>query len=57
MIAAEVNASTECVVMPPGSSWSDTRGFDIVGFDFAKRESYVQMMLERNAQHPDRCTA
>jgi len=48
-IAAQAGVATECMVMPPGSSWSDTSGFDIVPFDFAHRQSYVDMMLERNA--------
>jgi UDP-MurNAc hydroxylase len=48
-IAAEVGAQTECVVMPPASSWSDTDGFAIVPFDFAQREAFVEAMLRRNA--------
>ncbi|MGO9988388.1 MAG: MBL fold metallo-hydrolase [Steroidobacteraceae bacterium] len=48
-IAAEVGAKTECVVMPPGSSWSDQHGFAIVPFDFSQREAFVEAMLRRNA--------
>jgi UDP-MurNAc hydroxylase len=48
-IAAQAGVGTECVVMPPGSSWSDAGGFDVVPFDFAQREKYIDMMLERNA--------
>jgi UDP-MurNAc hydroxylase len=48
-IAAEARAATECVVMPPGSSWSDRSGFDIVPFDFARRQEYVKALLERHA--------
>jgi len=48
-LAAQAAVGTECVVMPPGSSWSDAGGFDIAPFDFAERESYVEGMLERHA--------
>jgi UDP-MurNAc hydroxylase len=48
-VAAQAGVETECVVMPPGSSWSDATGFDLVAFDFAQRESYVATMVERNA--------
>lgn len=54
-IAARAGVATECMVMPPGSSWSDSAGFDIMAFDFARRQSYVDLLLERNvaklAQH------
>jgi UDP-MurNAc hydroxylase len=48
-IAAESGVDTECVVMPPGSSWSDTGGFSLVQFDFSQREAYVDNMGRRNA--------
>ncbi len=48
-LAPKIGATTECVVMPPGSSWSDDRGFDIVHFDFSRRQQYVEMLLERHA--------
>jgi UDP-MurNAc hydroxylase len=48
-LAAEAAVGTECVVMPPGSSWSDATGFEIFPFDFAGREAYVEKMLERHA--------
>jgi UDP-MurNAc hydroxylase len=49
VLAAESHSSAECVVMPPGSSWSETGGFAIVPFDFARREQYVEGMLQRHA--------
>jgi UDP-MurNAc hydroxylase len=49
MIAAEAGVKTECVVMPPASSWSEAEGFAIVPFDFSQRETYVEAMLQRNA--------
>jgi UDP-MurNAc hydroxylase len=48
-IARDAGAKTECVVMPPGSRWSDAGGFDIVPFDFANRQSYVDLLLQQNA--------
>jgi UDP-MurNAc hydroxylase len=48
-IAAEAGAATECVVMPPGSRWSDAEGFSIAPFDFSQREHYVETMLQRHA--------
>jgi UDP-MurNAc hydroxylase len=48
-IAAQAGVGTECVVMPPGSSWSDSAGFDIAPFDFGHRQNYVDILLERNA--------
>jgi UDP-MurNAc hydroxylase len=48
-IAAQAGVRTECMVMPPGSGWSDAAGFDIVPFDFADRQRYVDLLLERNA--------
>jgi UDP-MurNAc hydroxylase len=48
-LAAEAAVATDCVVMPPGSSWSDVTGFEVVPFDFSGRETYVARMLERHA--------
>jgi UDP-MurNAc hydroxylase len=48
-IAAKSEARTECVVMPPGSSWSGPEGFELVPFDFADREAYIQSLLRRNS--------
>jgi UDP-MurNAc hydroxylase len=48
-VAAECGIDTECMVMPPSSSWSDDTGFAIRPFDFSQRDSYVADMLRRNA--------
>jgi UDP-MurNAc hydroxylase len=47
--AEEVGAETRCVVMAPGSSWSDQEGFQLVDFDYSRREEYVQGLLARRA--------
>jgi UDP-MurNAc hydroxylase len=49
-LAAEHESKTQCVVMPPGSGWSDAGGFDIAHFDFTQREAYVEIMARRHAQ-------
>ena len=48
-LAADACVDTECVVMPPGSSWSDTDGFDIAHFDFSHRDAHVEAMIEKNS--------
>lgn len=37
---------TECVVMPPGSSWSPTNGFEIEAFDYDNRQDYIDNLAE-----------
>jgi UDP-MurNAc hydroxylase len=49
-VAASVGSQTDCVVMPPGSSWSDRDGFHIQEFDFAARSEYIQSMLSRHGE-------
>lgn len=48
-LASDAGVGGECVVMPPGSGWNDRDGFEIVPFDFERRETYVELLLERNA--------
>lgn len=47
-MAASCGSSSECVVMPPGSRWSEESGFQIQPFDFAARTEYIEAMLERH---------
>jgi UDP-MurNAc hydroxylase len=49
-VAASVGRQTECVVMPPGSSWSDGDGFRIQAFDFSARAQYIDSMLARHGE-------
>src|SRR5262249_54451983 len=46
---------SECVVMPPGSSWSEVSGFDLRPFDFAARPQYIETMLVRHAATLQSC--
>lgn len=43
-LAREVNASTECVVMSPGSSWTPESGFQFAEFDFSRRPEVIEEM-------------
>lgn len=56
-VAASVSSRTECVVMPPGSSWSDREGFRIQPFDFAARADYIGSMLARHGDKLAACYA
>ena len=48
-LANEINLKSECVVMVPGSSWSDNDGFQIVSFDYLKKDEYLQGLLLRHS--------
>jgi UDP-MurNAc hydroxylase len=48
-VAAGCGSASECVVMPPGSGWSDAKGFELRPFDFAARNEYIEKMLARHA--------
>lgn len=56
-IAAGVGSRTECMVMPPGSSWSERDGFRIQPFDFAARGAYIESMLARHGGKLAACYA
>jgi UDP-MurNAc hydroxylase len=47
-IAARAGVRSECVVMPPGSSWSDTGGFKLRSFDFAARSAYIDALRAKH---------
>ena len=48
--AAATGRSSRCIVMPPGSSWDDRRGFEIRAFDYGKRDEYIAAL---EATHRD----
>jgi UDP-MurNAc hydroxylase len=52
-VAAHCRRSGECVVMPPGSCWSDRDGFQIRPFDFSARSHYIATLLARHADKLD----
>jgi UDP-MurNAc hydroxylase len=43
--AKQLGLKTRCVVMPPGSEWSEDSGFNISEFDYSKRDTYISKML------------
>jgi UDP-MurNAc hydroxylase len=47
-LARDCDRRSECVVMAPGSSWSDVGGFEIVPFDYSNRDEYLQQLLKRH---------
>ncbi len=48
-LSAELNTETECVVMSPGSSWSNDQGFELLDFDFSRRPEVIAEMAEKYA--------
>jgi UDP-MurNAc hydroxylase len=56
-VAASVSRRTECVVMPPGSSWSEQEGFRIQPFDFGARAEYIESLLSRHGEKLAACYA
>ena len=49
-LAASTNRESECVIMAPGSSWSDVDSFQIVAFDYAQRKEYVEQLRGKYAK-------
>jgi UDP-MurNAc hydroxylase len=47
-LADQYNRQSECVVMVPGSQWSQSDGFKIVSFDYTKKDDYIQTLLSRH---------
>jgi UDP-MurNAc hydroxylase len=47
-LATQMQIESECVVMSPGSSWSETTGFQLIPFDYAGLDSYLQDMLSKH---------
>jgi UDP-MurNAc hydroxylase len=47
-VAARVGRTSECVVMAPGSRWSDRDGFVLQPFDFAARSAYIDSLLVKH---------
>jgi UDP-MurNAc hydroxylase len=49
-LAAKANVRSECIVMAPGSSWSDDEGFRIIPFDYSRREAELESMLAKHGE-------
>ncbi|MEJ0087419.1 MAG: MBL fold metallo-hydrolase [Pseudomonadota bacterium] len=48
-LARSSGSDSECVVMTPGSSWSDESGFDVVPFDYAGRSAHIEALRDKHA--------
>ncbi len=48
VMAARAGVRSDCVVMPPGSSWSDHGGFELRPFDFSARREYIDSLLVKH---------
>jgi len=44
-LAARSHIDSECVVMAPGSNWSEHDGFRLVPFDYSRRQERIDEML------------
>jgi UDP-MurNAc hydroxylase len=49
-LAAQANIKSECIVMAPGSSWSTADGFDVVPFDYSKRQDQIETLLANHRE-------
>jgi UDP-MurNAc hydroxylase len=49
-LASRLGSDSECVVMAPGSSWSESEGFSIVPFDYQNRDQYLEQLLQRHRE-------
>jgi UDP-MurNAc hydroxylase len=48
-LAEHAGFTSDCVVMPPGSRWSQTEGFELAAFDYSDRANYVESLRARHA--------
>lgn len=46
--SAQLKRESECIVMTPGSSWSDKKGFELVPFDYSNRNEYLEDLKQRH---------
>jgi len=43
----ELDLDSSCVVMAPGSSWSDETGFELRAFHYTKKDEYVALLQDK----------
>lgn len=48
--ATKLGLDSKCVVMPPGSSWSEHEGFKIEIFDYDNKQEYVSKLTAKYAK-------
>jgi len=44
----ELGLESDCSLMPPGSSWDDTQGFDKRTFDYDRKDEYIAELKRRH---------
>jgi UDP-MurNAc hydroxylase len=53
--AARLGVETRSVLMAAGSKWSDSGGFEIVPFDYSRRDEYLQGLLAKHHDKLESC--
>jgi len=48
-MARDSGQQSECVVMAPGSRWSDARGFEVQPFDYSQRGAHIAALRDKHA--------
>jgi UDP-MurNAc hydroxylase len=48
-LARTTGSESECVVMTPGSRWSEAGGFEVRPFDYAARAAHIETLREKHA--------
>ncbi len=46
-VRQERGAKTQCVVMPPGSTWCEQMGFQIREFDYQQRDQHIAFLAQK----------
>jgi UDP-MurNAc hydroxylase len=49
-LAGKNSLQSECVVMAPGSRWDDKTGFDLIPFDYTRRDHHINDMLAKHGK-------
>jgi UDP-MurNAc hydroxylase len=49
-LAARIGVTSDCVVMSPGSSWSDSEGFHIEPFDYSERQQRIDLLTHSHGE-------
>jgi UDP-MurNAc hydroxylase len=49
-LAGKNGLQSECVVMAPGSRWDDKTGFDLIPFDYTRRDHHINDMLAKHGK-------
>ncbi len=53
-LATHAGIQSECVIMAPGSSWSEATGFELVAFDYTERLTAIDGLLRTHRERLER---